>query len=76
MFALVALLGAVPLIILYLLRPEPVRRTLPTFRFALSGRAALAEFQELRHCIFDQGCFIVHYNSTDTGEILRELKLL
>ncbi|ELZ91313.1 hypothetical protein C440_13404 [Haloferax mucosum ATCC BAA-1512] len=30
---LVALLGAVPLVVLYLLRPEPVRRTLPTFRF-------------------------------------------
>ncbi|SEK62467.1 DUF7408 domain-containing protein [Haloferax larsenii] len=30
---LVALLGAIPLVILYFLRPEPVRRTLPTFRF-------------------------------------------
>ncbi|WP_396612914.1 BatA domain-containing protein [Haloferax sp. S1W] len=30
---LVALLGAVPLILLYFLRPEPVRRTLPTFQF-------------------------------------------
>ncbi|MFK8212810.1 vWA domain-containing protein [Haloferax volcanii] len=39
---LVALLGAVPLIILYLLRPEPVRRTLPTFRFLAdaAGRSA------------------------------------
>lgn len=30
---LLALLGAVPLVVLYLLRPEPVRRTLPTFQF-------------------------------------------
>jgi hypothetical protein len=30
---LLALLGVVPLILLYLLRPEPVRRTLPTLRF-------------------------------------------
>ncbi|KAB1189273.1 MULTISPECIES: BatA and WFA domain-containing protein [Haloferax] len=39
---LVALLGAIPLIVLYLLRPEPARRTLPTFRFLAetAGRTA------------------------------------
>ena len=30
---LVGLLGVLPLIVLYLLRPEPVRKTLPTYRF-------------------------------------------
>ncbi|WP_411963177.1 vWA domain-containing protein [Haloferax sp. YSMS24] len=30
---LVGLLGVIPLIVLYLLRPEPVRKTLPTYRF-------------------------------------------
>ncbi|KTG08235.1 vWA domain-containing protein [Haloferax profundi] len=39
---LVALLGAIPLIVLYFLRPEPTRRTLPTFRFLAesAGRTA------------------------------------
>ncbi len=38
---------------------------------------APAEYQEQRHCSYDpKSSIIVHYNSTDTGEILRELKLL
>ncbi|KAB1196515.1 MULTISPECIES: BatA and WFA domain-containing protein [Haloferax] len=39
---LLGLLGVVPLIILYLLRPEPARRTLPTYQFLIetAGRNA------------------------------------
>ncbi|WP_416839448.1 vWA domain-containing protein [Haloferax sp. DFSO52] len=39
---LLGLLGVVPLIVLYLLRPEPVRRTLPTYQFLIetAGRNA------------------------------------
>ncbi|WP_410764945.1 BatA domain-containing protein [Haloferax sp. DFSO60] len=35
---LLALLGIVPLVLLYLLRPDPIRRTLPTFQFLATAR--------------------------------------
>ncbi|MFC7204015.1 BatA domain-containing protein [Haloferax namakaokahaiae] len=35
---LLALLGIVPLVLLYLLRPDPIRRTLPTFQFLADAR--------------------------------------